>query len=133
MIRKAGYALVGAAAFGAAHVLLRVRWDLFGPAHDAWFLNSGSAAALTFGVTAGGAVYAALVSRTMGETVGASLSVGAGAAVAAAVVLFTLPGGPGTIFPVVLTMATAGLMACALAAATITFAVRSTLRTRPRT
>ena len=105
MIRWKSAAL-GAAVFGAAHLVLTTRWrEWFQPGGDfpPWFLNSGRAVALT-----GAALFvaAALVGLVTKGGVRAAIVAGgslAGGAIVAMCVVLALTG-PGTIFPIALTI-----------------------------
>jgi hypothetical protein len=90
----------GFVTFVVAHAIEVATWSgWFHGTAEPWFLNDGRAALLTIGaVTLTSAVMAALV----GSTLAGGVSVAAGAFVAMTVVLFLKPGGPGTIFPIVL-------------------------------
>jgi hypothetical protein len=67
----------------------------FGGAHDPWFLNSAHAVAFTLGIM----FVLSVVSGVLGFS---GPFVAAGGVMAMAAVLFWMPGGPGTIFPIVL-------------------------------
>jgi hypothetical protein len=87
--------------FVAAHAIEAAKWsDWFHGTGEPWFLNAGRAALLTIGaVSLTSAVMAALVGSTKAVS---GVSIAGGAFVAMAAVLFLKPGGPGTIFPIVL-------------------------------
>jgi hypothetical protein len=93
--------ILGALAFAAAHAVERAHWhDWFHGAYEPWFLNSGWAILFTVGAVAvASAVLAALASSTQAAR---GLSIAAGAFVAMTAILFLKPGGPGTIFPIVM-------------------------------
>jgi hypothetical protein len=91
----------GFVTFVLAHAIEVAKWSgWFHGTAEPWFLNAGRAALLTIGaVTLTSAVMAALVGPTRAVN---GVSVAAGAFVAMTAVLFLKPGGPGTIFPIVL-------------------------------
>jgi len=96
----------GAAVFVAAHVVLVAAWrDWFQPAGDfpPWFLNSGRAVAFTAGVLFLAGLLIGLGTRARArEALAAGGNVAAGAVVAMCVVLAVT--GPGTLFPIALTI-----------------------------
>ena len=105
MIRWKSVAL-GAAVFGAAHLVLSARWrEWFQPGGDfpPWFLNSGRAVALTAALLFMAGVVVGLTTRGPArESIVAGGNLAGGAIVAMCVVLaFT---GPGTLFPIALTI-----------------------------
>jgi hypothetical protein len=89
-------------------------------------LNAGGALAFTAACVLVAGVLAAGRSRSW---LANGIAVAAGAAAAMAVVLFTLPGGPGTIFPIVLLSGTVVLMLSGVAGAGIGAALRRLGRT----
>lgn len=117
--------LYGAAAFLIAHTIERIWWTSFfasgGAAHSAWFLNSGRAVLFTaISVAVAGLVVGRMVSDRRDLIAGAASAAG-GAIAAMIVVLFTI--GPGTIFPLVIiiggALVIAGTFAGALAASVL--------------
>ena len=119
----------GFVAFVVAHAIEAAKWSgWFDGAAEPWFLNSGRAALLTIaavGLTSAG--LAALVEST--PAVG-GLSVAAGAFVAMAAVLFLKPGGPGTIFPIVLVVGGGFLLLGSVVGAWTGTRVRRVIRSR---
>jgi len=105
MIRWRSVAL-GAAAFIAAHIVLMSEWRAwFQPLGDypPWFLNSSRALAFTAGMLFTASLLVGLGNRDAArEAMVAGGNVAAGAIVAMCVVL-TLTG-PGTLFPIALTI-----------------------------
>ena len=105
MIRWKNAAL-GAAVFGAAHLVLTARWrDWFTPGGDfpPWFLNSGRAVALTAALLFVASVVVGLATRGPArESIVAGGNLAAGAIVSMCVVLMLT--GPGTLFPIALTI-----------------------------
>ena len=95
--RLIGFAL-GALAFLAAHGVEIAMWSTaFGGEHEPWFLNSGTAVAFTLACV--------FVAGAAGGALGLpGLAVAAGSFVALTTVLFVKEGGPGTIFPIVMTV-----------------------------
>jgi hypothetical protein len=99
--------LLGAIAFIIVHIVILETWQTWfhgGGGHAAWFLNSEPSVvftAIVFAVINFAAVLASGERR--GDAVMlVVLNVAVGAVVAMAVALFRLPGGPGTIFPIVI-------------------------------
>jgi hypothetical protein len=111
MIRWKSAAL-GAAVFGAAHLVLTARWrEWFQPGGDfpPWFLNSGRAVALTAALLFMAGVVVGLTTRgPVRESIVAGGNLAGGAIVAMCVVLALT--GPGTLFPIALTIG-AGVIA----------------------
>jgi hypothetical protein len=86
----------GALAFMTAHLVIHAEWTRwFGPEYVPWFLNSGRANAFMVGWLLGTSLIAGVAGAR-------ALTFAAGACAAMTIVLFTSPGGPGTIFPIVL-------------------------------
>jgi hypothetical protein len=116
MIRWKSAAL-GAAVFGAAHLVLTARWrEWFQPGGDfpPWFLNSGRAVALTAALLFMGGVVVGLTTRGPArESIVAGGNLAAGAIVAMCLVLALT--GPGTLFPIALTIG-AGVVVISIAA-----------------
>jgi hypothetical protein len=108
MIRFKSLAL-GVAVFVLAHVIQVSGWDEWfqaGGSYPPWFLNSGRAVAFTAGLLFVAGVLIGLAGRGVARDSivgGANLAVGA--AVAMAVVLAWI--GPGTLFPIALTIGAA--------------------------
>jgi hypothetical protein len=108
MCRLRGTALTRALAFAAgflaflaAHELEVIRWAAwFGGAHEPWFLNSGRAALATLAWVGAASGIVALFSASRPGPRGFSVALGAFVCMTA--VLFLKPGGPGTIFPIVM-------------------------------
>src|SRR5438309_535944 len=86
----------GALAFLAAHLVIHAEWARwFGAEHVPWFLNEGRANAVMVSSLF-------LASLAGGYAAVPGLMFAAGAFAAMTIVLFNLPGGPGTIFPIVM-------------------------------
>jgi ABC-type protease/lipase transport system fused ATPase/permease subunit len=102
---------LGAGAFLAAHAIEVYYWrDWFDPAgrQNPWFLNTGSAVAVTTGaIAAASALSSLLRARSRRQVGGQSLGMAAGAIMAMTATLFAV--GPGNIFPVVVAVG-AGLV-----------------------
>jgi hypothetical protein len=94
----------GAVTFLVTHAIVVARWtEWFAPAadHVPWFLNSGRAAAFTFGVVFAVALLAGMALRPpVSDAVLLGANVAGGATVAMVATLITI--GPGTIFPIVI-------------------------------
>lgn len=120
MIRWKSAAL-GAAVFVAAHLVLMARWrEWFQPGGDfpPWFLNSGRAVALTAALLFIAGVFVGLSTRgTPRESSVASGNLAAGAIVAMCVVLAVT--GPGTLFPIALSIG-AGIVVVSCVAGALT-------------
>ena len=105
MIRWKSVAL-GAVVFVAGHLVLMAGWrEWFQPAGDypPWFLNSGPAVAFTAGLLFIAGVLIGLANRGVPrEAIVAGANLAAGAAAAMCVVLMVT--GPGTLFPIALTI-----------------------------
>jgi hypothetical protein len=115
--------------FVVAHTIEAAKWsDWFHGTAEPWFLNSGRAVLLTI-VTVGltSAVVAALVESTPAVS---GVSVAAGAFVAMTMVLFLKPGGPGTIFPIVLVVGGGFLLLGSVIGAWTGTRVRRVIRSR---
>jgi hypothetical protein len=97
--------LVGAITFLAVHLIVLFRWEVwFGgsTAFAAWFMNASGAVAFTVAVFV---LVNAAVAVAHGQQPAEQAAVGAGyvaagAVVVMTVVLMTLPGGAGTLFPI---------------------------------
>ena len=100
--------VLGAVLFGIAHWLQMTWWrEWFQPAGDypPWFLNSGRAVAVTAGLLFITGVLLGIVSRgVVREAILAGGNLAAGAVMAMCVVLGVT--GPGTLFPIALTIGT---------------------------
>ena len=111
MIRWKSAAL-GASVFSAAHLVLTARWrEWFQPGGDfpPWFLNSGRAVALTAALLFMAGIVVGLTTRGPArESIVAGGNLAGGAIVAMCVVLAL--SGPGTLFPIALTIG-AGVIA----------------------
>ena len=119
MIRWKGL-LLGAAAFLAAHLVVRARWtDWFGGRHEPWFLNSGTAVAFTAAClfVAGIAATVAFARGDPDDRMVYAVNVAAGAVLAMASVLLIV--GPGTIFPIALAIGAAIALFSAAAGAVV--------------
>jgi hypothetical protein len=105
MIRWTSMAL-GAAVFGAAHLALMARWrEWFQPGGDfpPWFLNSGRAVGFTAALLFIAGIVVGLATRGAArEPIVAGGNLAAGAIVAMCVVLAMT--GPGTLFPIALSI-----------------------------
>ena len=124
MIRWKSAAL-GAVMFGAAHLVLTARWrEWFQPGGDfpPWFLNSGRAVALTAALLFMAGVVVGLTTRGPArESIVAGGNLAGGAIVAMCVVLaFT---GPGTLFPIALTIGAGVIVFNCVAGALMAWAV----------
>ena len=119
MIRWKSGAL-GAAMFITAHLVLMARWrDWFqGGDYPPWFLNSGRAVALTAGLLFIAGLVAGFATRGAPRMI-AGGNVAAGAIVAMCVVLAMT--GPGTLFPIALTIG-AGIAVLSCVAGALTAA-----------
>ena len=99
--------VVGAVTFIALHLLFVATWHRWfnsGDGLEPWFMNAGSTVAITviaFGVA--GAVLAGLWSGAgLNNPVASAAMVATGGAVPMLFVLFTMRGGPGNLFPIVI-------------------------------
>jgi hypothetical protein len=119
------FALVGVIVFAVAHGVLRLRWDLFGPAHEPWFLNSARAAGLMCGATAIAAAVAGMRAREAQTAVGRAVAIAAGALATSVVVLVSGASGPGTLAPIVVVVSACALTAAALVGAIAGFGIRT--------
>jgi hypothetical protein len=124
MIRWKSAAL-GAAVFGAAHLVLTARWrEWFQPGGDfpPWFLNSGRAVGLTAALLFMAGVVVGLTTRGPArESIVVGGNLAGGAIVAMCVVLaFT---GPGTLFPIALTIGAGVIVFNCVAGALMAWAV----------
>jgi hypothetical protein len=128
MVRWLGF-MVGALTFAAAHAVESVHWhDWFHGAYEAWFLNSGSAILFTVGAVAlASAAMAALAGPTQPVS---GLTTAAGAFVAMTAIMFLKPGGPGSIFPIVMAAGGAALLVGSIAGAWAATRVARALRAR---
>ncbi len=124
MIRWKSAAL-GAAVFGAAHLVLTARWrEWFQPGGDfaPWFLNSGRAVALTGGsLFIAGALVGLAARGGVREAIVAGGNLAGGAMVAMCVVLALT--GPGTLFPIALTIGAGVIVFNCVAGALMAWAV----------
>ncbi len=118
-------AVFGAVVFVAAHLVLMAGWrEWFQPGGDfpPWFLNSGRAVALTAAVLFIAGALVGLVTRGgVREAIVAGGNLGGGAIVAMCVVLALT--GPGTIFPIALTIGAGVIVFNCLAGALMAWAV----------
>jgi hypothetical protein len=114
LMKRALAFILGVAAFAAAHLVEAARWhEWFAGAYEPWFLNSGRAILFTIGaVAAASALAAAALGAASTES---GIAAGLGAFVAMTVVLALKPGGPGTIFPIVILAGGVFLLAGTLA------------------
>lgn len=117
--------LYGAAAFLVAHTIERMMWVSFfaagDTAHPAWFLNSGRAALVT---AISLAVAGLVVGRSLSdrrELIPCAANVAGGGIVAMIVTLLVM--GPGTIFPLVIIIGGALVIAGAFAGALVASAL----------
>jgi hypothetical protein len=112
--------VLGAVVFGIAHWLQITWWrEWFEPSGDysPWFLNSGRAVAVTAGLLFVTGVLLGIVSRGVApEAIVAGGNLAAGAVAAMGVVLGVT--GPGTLFPIALTIG-AGIAAISAIAGTL--------------
>jgi hypothetical protein len=99
--------VVGAVTFIALHLLFVATWHRWfsgGDGLDPWFMNSGSAVAITaiaFGVA--GLVSSRLTSNEdLDSRVASAAVIATGGALPMVFVLFTMRGGPGNLFPIVI-------------------------------
>jgi len=108
--------ILGAAAFITAHAVEVYRWrDWFDASNQSgpWFLNNGTAVAVTSAAVAGAAALSALLwARNGRHAARQSLEVAAGAVLAMAITLVVV--GPGNIFPIVVAVGTMILTVSAL-------------------
>jgi hypothetical protein len=99
--------VVGAMTFVAVHFVVVATWQTWfhaGDGYDPWFMNAASTVALTVVVFAAVNVCASLLDpnpRIEPRFVSAA-TITAGATVPMIVVLFTMRGGPGNLFPIVI-------------------------------
>jgi hypothetical protein len=125
---------LGAVTFAAAHLIIISKWSVwFGgtSAHAAYWMNSADSAPILFTAAAVSAATAVATVFSVGRRnvgTGAAImdaggaeprllnaaaaagSITAGAVIAMVCVLFTRPGGPGTLFPIAIVMG--GLVLC---------------------
>ena len=124
MIRWKSAAL-GAVVFGAAHLVLTARWrEWFQPGGDfpPWFLNSGRAVALTAALLFMAGVVVGLATRGPArESIVAGGNLAGGAIVAMCAVLALT--GPGTLFPIALTIGAGVIVFNCVAGALMAWAV----------
>jgi VIT1/CCC1 family predicted Fe2+/Mn2+ transporter len=104
--------VIGAVAFSAMHVLFVETWQTWfdgGAGHPAWFMNSATTVAITAIAFAVINLIHALVDRDERRQAAlvAAAAITVGATVPMVVVLFTLPGGPGTLFPIAIVIGAA--------------------------
>jgi hypothetical protein len=100
--------LLGAFAFFASHQVIVLKWTAWF-AGDAryvpWFLNDGNVAIVfTGGILFAASVLASGLWAEKNDSLVYGVNVAAGAFVTMTVVIFTLKGGPGTLFPIALAM-----------------------------
>jgi len=128
MIRWKSAAL-GAGVFGAAHLVLTARWrEWFQPGGDfpPWFLNSGRAVAFTAALLSVSGVVVGLATRgtarkSARESIVAGGNLAAGAIVSMCVVLALI--GPGTLFPIALTIGAGIIVFSCLAGVLMAWAI----------
>ena len=123
--------LSGALTFVAAHLVLVATWRTWfggGDGFPPWFMNSTAAVAFTSAMFA---VVSAFVTARPLQDVGrlesaivAACYVAAGASAVMAVMLFLLPGGPGSLFPVAIVLGAIVLTAASVAGASAGWLVR---------
>lgn len=123
--------MLGAVAFVAAHLVTAAKWVPWfgGQDYPPWFLNDGNRAVLFMvacvfvaALTAG-----VLWARSQREAFVHGINLAAGAVVAMAVVLFTAPSGPGTLFPIALAVGGCILLLSSVLAAMIVAAFKPRL------
>lgn len=130
LMKRALTFILGAVAFGAAHLVEAAHWrDWFAGVYEPWFLNSGRAILFTLGAVAAASVLAAATGGAAAAETG--LAAGLGAVVAMTVVMVLKPGGAGTIFPIVIVAGGVVLLAGTLAGGWLGARAGRTLR-RPR-
>lgn len=103
-MRAAKLLLAGAAVFVAVHYVLAAKQQAwFGGRDPPWFMNSMGTVRFTIATFAVAGLLASLP-RRRGQPLEAALAAGGwiavGAAVPMVVRLFTMPGGPGNLFPI---------------------------------
>lgn len=111
--------LSGALTFVAAHLILVATWQTWfggGDGFPPWFMNSKAAVAFTAAMFA--AVSAVVAAGPPGQRLESAIAAACffafGAVVVMAVLLFRVPGGPGSIFPI-----TIGIGAIVLTSASV--------------
>jgi hypothetical protein len=118
-------AVFGAVVFVAAHLVLMAGWrEWFQPGGDfpPWFLNSGRAVALTAAALfIAGAVVGLVTRGGVRDAIVAGGNLAGGAIVAMCVVLALI--GPGTIFPIALTIGAGVIVFNCMAGALMAWAV----------
>jgi hypothetical protein len=119
-------ALVGGAAFLAAHLVQTLAWQTwFHGEHDPWFLNSGRAVAFTAALlVVAGAVVSAADRR---ESIIRGANAAAGALAAMIVTLAIV--GPGNLFPIVIAFGAVIAIASTAAGALAGWGVHRTMKT----
>ena len=121
--------IVGAAAFVAIHLVIVVTWRTWlggSAAYAPWFLNASSAVAFTIAVFAAINLLAAVLSadgRIEARFVAAA-AIAAGAALPMIVILFTMRGGPGTLFPIAIAIGLALIFLGGVAGGWLGWAIR---------
>jgi hypothetical protein len=117
--------LYGAAAFLVAHTIERFMWASFFSAgdavHPAWFLNSGRAALFTALSVAVAGVVVGAMARDRRELFAGAANAAGGGIVAMIVALFV--SSPGTIFPLVILIGGALVIAGTFAGALVALAL----------
>ena len=107
----------------ARHRASGARMVSFGGEHEPWFLNSGKAVAFTLACV--------FVAGAAGGGLGLpGLAIAAGSFVALTLVLFVKEGGPGTIFPIVMTVGGLFVMGSSALGAWIGTEIRREVRRR---
>src|SRR5882672_448998 len=97
---------LGAATFFAAHAVEVAGWsNWFHGVYAPWFLNSGRAVAFTAASLMAVGAIVALTNPDRGTWLIAAVNLAAGASAAMIVILFAV--GPGTIFPIAITIGAA--------------------------
>jgi hypothetical protein len=120
--RGVGFA-AGLVTFVAAHEVEVLKWAAwFGNVHDPWFLNSGRAVVFTMACVFVSSLIAGWLRLS-------AFMVAAGAAVAMTVVQFLKEGGSGTIFPIVIAVGAAFILAVSLLGVWIGGEIRGLVRT----
>jgi hypothetical protein len=115
--------------FVAVHQVEVLEWSAwFGGAHTPWFLNSGRALALALGCLGASSGTLALLDASSRRVRGVTFA--AGAFVAMTLVLFSKQGGAGTIFPIVMVVGGALILASCAFGAFVGAEIRRTLRRR---
>jgi hypothetical protein len=121
----------GALTFAVAHVIEVETWPWFDPSAGSppWFLNAGRAVVLTaVSLIFAGAVAGVWPSATNRGAIARGCSIGAGAILAMAVVLFAR--GPGTLFPIALVLGAAIVLASSISGTLLGSALGGARRVR---